>query len=465
MELANLIMAGNQQVTNYGMQIGKDLASLGEKIGLKLADDRNKKQATAMMPGFQSAMSDFENNNSAAGYNKLLTAAAQDPSNPYVQNLVQLGFIGGKAIDDDRYKSAMAAASAAKVTTGESGAQRLGITGGTGTVATDRSKIPVDQTYLVNNVNRFRGLTPEEKQQELNSSTTQEQSLKGYKTRTITGLSEIYPQLNDTLFYPEIGSRVKQTISTSDKPGSPINFSFSEVDTGEELFNLNSKAIDALPSAINVMTKQAPIGSKETFSELFKRNGGIENAIISPAGYGDNFLLKFQGNDKDKYQITKTQAEKLGIVQSIPALSGSGIVLQGRKKQESEEMFPVRQQAPTQQAEQPAGQPAGQQVVAPAQPATQVSAPSKPAEFSNEQNPFFEAAQRSQVSSASKGGGRAGRTGEGRAKQIQAEIDSIDKRIKTIENRRGSPQDKYRAFEMLSAERKKLQSELSKFSK
>lgn len=356
MELANLIMAGNQQVTNYGMQIGKDLASLGEKIGLKLADDRNKKQATAMMPGFQSAMSDFENNNSAAGYNKLLTAAAQDPSNPYVQNLVQLGFIGGKAIDDDRYKSAIAAASAAKVTTGESGAQRLGITGGTGTGATgtgetDMSKLPVDQRNLVNNINRFKSLPPEGKQQELKSSTTQEQSLKGYNTRTIPGLSEIFPQLNDTLFYPEIGSKVKQTISTSDKPGSPINYSFSEVATGEELFNLNSKAIDALPSAINVMTKQAPIGSKETFSKLFKRNGGIENAIISPAGYGpDNFLLKFQGNDKDQYQITKTQAEKLGIVQSIPALSGSGIVLQGRKKQEATQSSVQGVSAETQQA-------------------------------------------------------------------------------------------------------------------
>ena len=355
MELANLIMAGNQQVTNYGMQIGKDLASLGEKIGLKLADDRNKKQATAMMPGFQSAMSDFENNNSAAGYNKLLTSAAQDPSNPYVQNLVQLGFIGGKAIDDDRYKSAIAAASAAKVTTGESGAQRLGITGGTGTVATgtgetDMSKLPVDQRNLVNNINRFKSLTSEERRQELNSSTTQEQSLEGYDTRTITGLSEIFPQLSDTLFYPKIGSKVKQTISTSDKAGSPINYSFSEVATGEELFNLNSKAIDALPSAINVMTKQAPIGSKETFSKLFKRNGGIENAIISPVGYGtDNFLLKFQGNDKDQYQITKTQAEKLGIVQSIPALSGSGIVLQGRKKQEATQSSVQGVSAETQQ--------------------------------------------------------------------------------------------------------------------
>jgi hypothetical protein len=375
MELANLIMAGNQQVSNYGMQIGKDLASLGEKIGLKLADDRNKKQATAMMPGFQAAMSDFENNNSAAGYNKLLTAAAQDPSNPYVQNLVQLGFIGGKAIDDDRYKSAIAAASAAKVTTGVSGAQRLGITGGNGpainvpannsdipenldggplpteTGEVDISKLPADQRNLVNNINRYRSLSPQGKQQELSSSITQDKSLKGYETRTIKGLSDIYPQLGDTLFYPSIGSKIKQTVSTSDKPGSPINYSLSEVETGKELFDVNSKAIDGLPSAINVMTKQAPIGSKETFSQLFKKNGGIENAIISPVGYGtDNFQLKFSGNDKDQYQISKTQAEKLGIVQSIPALSGSGIVLQGSEKQATKSS--PQQQGVSQQTQQ-----------------------------------------------------------------------------------------------------------------
>jgi len=101
---------GGTAVMNYGMQIGKDLAAYGEKIGLQIKDNRDKQQAMGSLPALQEAMQSFQAGDNAAGYSSLLTLSASDPSNPYVQNLTKLGFMGGTAIDDNRYKMAVAGA-------------------------------------------------------------------------------------------------------------------------------------------------------------------------------------------------------------------------------------------------------------------------------------------------------------------------------------------------------------------
>lgn len=101
---------GGTAVMNYGMQIGKDLAAYGEKIGLQIKDNRDKQQAMGSLPALQEAMQAFQAGQSGAGYSSIINLAAQDPSNPYVQNLVKLGMMGGTAIDENRYKTALAGA-------------------------------------------------------------------------------------------------------------------------------------------------------------------------------------------------------------------------------------------------------------------------------------------------------------------------------------------------------------------
>jgi putative ribosome biogenesis GTPase RsgA len=81
---------GGTAVMNYGMQIGKDLAAYGEKIGLQIKDNRDKQQAMGSLPALQEAMQSFQAGQSGAGYSSIINLAAQDPSNPYVQNLVKL---------------------------------------------------------------------------------------------------------------------------------------------------------------------------------------------------------------------------------------------------------------------------------------------------------------------------------------------------------------------------------------
>jgi hypothetical protein len=99
---------GGTAVMNYGMQVGKDLAAYGEKIGLQMKDNRDKQFATSAIPALQEAMKSFSAGQSGAGYSSIINLAAQDPSNPYVQNLAKLGMMGGQAIDDNKYKMAVA---------------------------------------------------------------------------------------------------------------------------------------------------------------------------------------------------------------------------------------------------------------------------------------------------------------------------------------------------------------------
>lgn len=105
---------GGTAVMNYGMQIGKDLAAYGEKIGLQIKDNRDKQQAMGSLPALQEAMKSFQAGESGAGYSSIINLAAQDPSNPYVQNLVKLGMMGGTAIDENRYRMRMADAATAR---------------------------------------------------------------------------------------------------------------------------------------------------------------------------------------------------------------------------------------------------------------------------------------------------------------------------------------------------------------
>ncbi len=409
---------GGTAVMNYGMQVGKDLAAYGEKISLQMKDNRDKQFAMSALPALQEAMKSFSAGQSGAGYSSIINLAAQDPSNPYVQNLAKLGMMGGQAIDENRYKTMRLAASGATLPAGPSGSERLRAgqggmgAGGTGdgsgmpamnaefvdegTLLPDADVIDVaaassmpefetpEQEEMYAQVIQFRAKSPEDKQATLAQSTTTEKP-KGYESRKIDGLSNLFPNLKGDLLIPEVGTitKIKRTVSTSDKPGSEIRESLSEVDekVGEERYGFNIKAVNNLPDAVNAMNKQAPIGEREPFVKLFNRNGGIANAVTAPTDDPEIYSLTFQGNDKDEYSISKDQASKLTVAQSIPALSGSGIKFLGSEKgvteapaeapaQPQKERFPVKGEAATQQPT--SGLPAAQLPYAPDNPFTKL---------------------------------------------------------------------------------------------
>lgn len=399
---------GGTAVMNYGMQIGKDLAAYGEKIGLQIKDNRDKQQAMGSLPALQEAMQAFQSGQSGAGYSSIINLAAQDPSNPYVQNLVKLGMMGGTAIDENRYRMRMADAATARAsgtTAGPSGSERLRggmgipaltngdtgqgdvITVGSDIVAEDAAattqaeylsdpqaqaerdlrglqpsngvdfnetpeELSVEQKNMVPQIRNFRTLAPADKQQVLSSATTT-QKPEGYEARSITGLSELYPNLTGDMLIPEVGTKttIKRTVSTSDEPNSPIKESFAEekIKVGEKLYDFNSKSAENIPAAVNAMTKQAPFESKKTFAKLFNENGGIENAVLRKTEDPKVYTLFFEGNDKDEYTISDTQANYLSIAQSIPALAGSGVQFLGAKpkaKSETQRGLPAAQPPP-----------------------------------------------------------------------------------------------------------------------
>jgi len=109
---------------DYGA-LTKSLSDLGQQVGQALAAKEYQKQAQAVLPVFQEAMKSFESGDSSGGYSAIVSLAAQNQSNPYVQNLANLAMMGGKAIDDNRYKTMRLAAAGARIPTGPSGSERL----------------------------------------------------------------------------------------------------------------------------------------------------------------------------------------------------------------------------------------------------------------------------------------------------------------------------------------------------
>jgi hypothetical protein len=390
---------------DYGA-LTKSLSDLGQQVGQAFAAKEYQKQAQAVLPVFQEAMKSFESGDSSGGYSAIVSLAAQNQSNPYVQNLANLAMMGGQAIDENRYKTMRLAASGATLPAGPSGSDRLRAGQGGGGVpavgnmnaefvdeadaidAQAMAEMPEfespEQEQMYEQVVQFRAKPPEEQQATLTEATAS-QVPKGYESRKIDGLSNLFPNLKGDLLIPNVGTttKIKRTVSTSDKPGSEIRESLSEVDekVGEERYGFNIKAVNNLPDAVNAMNKQAPIGEREPFVKLFNRNGGIANAVTAPTDDPEIYSLTFQGNDKDEYSISKDQASKLTVAQSIPALSGSGIKFLASEKpaaeapaeapaQPQKERFPVKGEAATQQPT--SGLPAAQLPSAPDNPFTKL---------------------------------------------------------------------------------------------
>lgn len=207
----------------------------------------------------------------------------------------------------------------------------------------EQPKLSEEAANMAPQIGNFKTLDPVDKQQVLFNATTT-QKPKGFESRKIVGLEQLYPDLTGAMLIPEVGTevRTKRTVSTSDKSGSEIRETFSEEITkvGEKLYDFNSKSAELIPAAVNAMTKQAPSDSKKTFAKLFKENGGIENAVIRPTGDPQVYTLFFNGNDKDEYTISDTQADNLSKAQAIPALAGSGVQFLGKEKSKEEATKP-----------------------------------------------------------------------------------------------------------------------------
>ena len=395
-------MQGTEQNSKSTAWVSDSLQKLGQQVGTALKEKEQQRQAQAMMPflqqSIQESMTLAGQGKSGDAYAKMIPLLT-DPStanNPYIMRVIPALENGIKVAADDflrnkqitmmqgvynqRYGGVVA----------PSGSERLRA-GGTilpamanndsvlnGDVGTDTGYANTPQGITVNGevmptseyedtlsaedtvaqasaaqlseevanmgpqIRNFKTLDPADKQQVLFSATTT-QKPKGFESRSISGLSELYPDLTGAMLIPEVGTevRTKRTISTSDKPGSEIKESFSEEITkvGEKLYDFNAKSAENIPTAVNAMIKQAPVDSKKTFAKLFKENGGIENAIISPTDDPKLFKLFFNGNN-DEYTISDTQANNLSVAQSIPALAGSGVQFLGKEKSKEEAAKP-----------------------------------------------------------------------------------------------------------------------------
>jgi hypothetical protein len=458
MSVAEMIMRNNEQQSQSWSVLSDNLGKLGQQVGQQLAMREYQKQAAEALPAMQaaykSAMDDVAAGEVATGYQKFIDAQLQfgTSQNPFIAdaaNNVGGGFTNFvKILESQKQRQAQYGGGVA----GPSGLDRL--RGGTivepaslpvlsaqeaspeqaiasyedqtryGAPTVDMEEEPYDtdlrEAQIAEQIQTNPDLTQEQKQfapqvlqhqkrnpaqkiEALNESTTETVD-SGFERVKVSGLEKIYPNLTGELGIPQVGTitKIKETIATSDAPGSKINYTYTPVEkeVGESLYNHNMETYKTMGKAVNKMLNQAPIDSKEKFVNLFEKNGGIENAVVSPTTDPEIFNLFFNGNDKDQYEITSKQAEDIGIVQSIPATGGSGIRFVGTPK------------APAAQPAAAGGLPAVQ-----AQAPAALSAPEIPEEAAGLQQIVAQ--------------GQAAKAGE-QAKVTEKRIKDIDAEIKRL---------------------------------
>lgn len=415
------------------MEIGDQLANLGAMIAGGL--ERNAQQAQfknslpAMQQVFQQSMADFDSGKTGAGFARIMDVAMQNPNNPYIQNMAQMAFKAGQFASDDYFKRQQIDIARSKANAKGSTLIQEGFFDYA--TSEEQQKFGAEATVPKDNVQLQPG-------QKLKDASFLQKY--GYQVESIVGPS-VYDKSQVDSVTKSLSSRgatisqVKKNVTQNKEIAQAFDKDFTSLTEADRLLQSDSQMQDLLSqSGNNIFNIKA--------SQVPSMTGGKDRSYVAKIG-----------NNKP-VDITEDQYKAIIAIKG----AGAGVRAYGGSLVSKQERFPSREQS----EQQPSGQPTSQ---ATEQPTPQASEEVKQSEFSNQGNPFFEAVQKSQISTAPKGGGRAGQTSGGRAKQIQDQINSIDDRIKNIENRRGSAQDKYRAFESLKKERDQLQAELSKFSK
>jgi hypothetical protein len=390
MSIAEMIMRDNEQQSKSWSVLSENLGKLGQQVVKRLEMSEYQKQAAEALPAMQaaykSAMDDVAAGEVATGYQKFIDAQLQfgTSQNPFIAdaannvgggftNFVKVlesqkqrqaqyggGVVGPSGLDRLRGGTIVEPASLPVLSAQETSPEQAiaSYEDQTRYVAPtlDMEEEPYDtdlreaqiaeqiqnnpdltqeQKQFVPQVLQHKASNPAQKIEALNESTTETVDT-GFERVKVAGLEKIYPNLTGELGIPQVGTitKIKETIATSDAPGSKINYTYTPVEkeVGQSLYNHNMETYKTMGKAVNKMLNQAPIDSKEKFVNLFEKNGGIENAVVSPTTDPEIFNLFFNGNDKDQYEITSKQAEDIGIVQSIPATGGSGIRFIGTPK-------------------------------------------------------------------------------------------------------------------------------------
>lgn len=440
-------MADNNLLASNLAQLGGQIASTFQNVALQ---NQYKNSLPAMQQVFQQSMADFDSGKTGAGFARIMDVAMQNPNNPYIQNMAQMAFRVGQIASDDYFKRQQIDIARSKANAKGSTLIPEGFFDEGDGLPT--SSVPNTAEVIAKN----NDATPEEQQKLIAGATVSKDNVQlqpGQKIRDASFLQK-YGLPVESIVGPSVydKSQVDSVTKSLSSRGATISQVKKNVTQNKEIAQAFDQDFASLTQADRLLQSDSQM--QDLLSQSGNNIFNIQaSQVPSMTGGKDKSYVAKIGNNKP-VDITEDQYKAIVAIKG----AGAGVRAYGGSLVSKQEDWPVKEQP----AQQPSGQPTSQTTEP---PAPKVSGGAKQSEFSNQENPFFQAVQKSQISTAPKGGGRAGKTGEGRAKQIQAQINSIDERIKTIENRRGSAQDKYRAYESLTKERDQLIAELSKFSK
>lgn len=361
-------MADDNILASNLAQLGGQIASTFQNVALQ---NQYKNSLPAMQQVFQQSMTDFDSGRSGAGFARIMDVAMQNPNNPYIQNMAQMAFKAGQLASDDYFKKQQIDISRQKANSKGAtiipenffgdGTETQGTT-----VGVPNTKVPNTNQVIAEN----NSLTPEQQAEFVKNATIssdQAGSLRPGKQTKDASFLRNYGINADLIFGPAIFTKQQRDslTKTASSRGLSISQTLKDVKQNEDI----AKAFDSDYS--DLVQADKLLKSDSTTQDLLNQsNNNIFNIKVtqvpSATGGKDKTYEASVGNNK-KVDLTEDQYKAIvaikGVAAGVKAYGGNLV-----SSQSSQEMFPVRQQAPTQQAEQTAGQ----QAVAPTQqPSTQ----------------------------------------------------------------------------------------------
>jgi hypothetical protein len=347
---------GGANVGNYGAAVGQSLAQLGQQVGQQLAMREYQKQAATALPAmqssFQSALSKIQSGDVSDGYIDLLNTQMQfgSTTNPFIQsamaNFSDLALKAGEMKKSELFRQAQYGGGTGGGTLpvmGPSGAEEaraammgqpmsqpmpqdmqaggaemlpegtpiggelpqgdavMGepmLTPGEPDFTQEPDEVQID---AANAAAQAVDATPEMQTKAVNALVANPKDSKiQWQNDKVEGLSALFPKSNltDNIAIAPVGSTVEYSETWSgDTTKAGARFSGNKQVKVDDA--LNKKAVEyagKLQESVSKLYNTGPTDTDQTWADVIKDAGGIQNLIPASGGEGD-FSIRVKGKE------------------------------------------------------------------------------------------------------------------------------------------------------------------------
>ena len=379
MALPQMISDFSAQQVNYGAAVGQSLAQLGQQVGQQLALREYQKQAQTVLPALQQtytgAMDKIQAGQVTEGYRDIMNAQLQfgATTNPFI---AQMNDMAGKVAEtaannylktkmyDMQYGGRGSSGSSLPVMgqsgaeqaqaalMGQAGGQPMGqdmqaggaemlpegtkiegelpqgdagmgepmLTPGEPDLTQEPDEVQID---AANAAAQVVDAPPAMQSKAVNALVADPKDSKiQWQTDKVEGLSALFPKTNltDTIAIAPVGSTVEYSETWSgDTTKAGARFSGNKQVKVDD--SLNKKAVEyagKLQESVSKLYNTGPADTDQTWADVIKDAGGIQNLIPASAGEGD-FSIRVKG--KESLPVNRDTFEAFERVKGFSAFA------------------------------------------------------------------------------------------------------------------------------------------------